>query len=520
MRVRKLRSGLALATAAVTLAACGATEPTGSPPAASGGAFQPTYAEVACPQDVEIQLLVEHACGRLTVLEDRGRPDGRTISIFILRMEPPGGDSSPDPMLAISGDIGDAASFGGMAPGPERLHRTWYVMEPRGVGHSEPSLACPEVNELAIEAVQAASSDPTFREAFLTAVQACRDRLAAGEVDVAAYDAATAAADVVDLRRALGIAEWNLIGFGSNSRILIEAARQDADAVRSLVLDSPQLPRLPDALVARPGMDQAIEALGKACAADAACAAVAPDLPDLFDIALAKLDAEPITVTDEGGPIAQRAGEPISITVDGGAFLRVVRSVLGGDGPANVRALPATIASAADGELSDQVIRILGSDPTLCAGYRPICYPSGSFSLGTFLSMLCRDDEPFLDREALGTDAGPSVQAVFGDNPYLAACEAWRVPPADEMTETLEGSYPLLVLAGELDSFTPYAPIAESLSGRPAAYLLSVPTQTHNVIGFADCVVAIRNAWVDRPDAPPADTSCLATLTTSFSEAN
>jgi hypothetical protein len=47
-----------------------------------------------------------------------------------------------------------------------------------------------------------------------------------------------------------------------------------------------------------------------------------------------------------------------------------------------------------------------------------------------------------------------------------------------------------------------------------------VPAQTHNVIGFADCAITIRNAWVDQPDAPPADTSCLATLTISFSEPN
>jgi pimeloyl-ACP methyl ester carboxylesterase len=323
---------------------------------------------------------------------------------------------------------------------------------------------------------------------------------------------AAAGADVADLRQALGIAEWNLIGFGSQSRILLEAARQDADGVRSVVLDSPQLPGLPDAVVARQGLDDAIAALGVACAADPACDAAAPDLPALFDAALARLDADPITVTDdEGAPIL----------VDGGAFLRVVRSVLGGDGPANVHELPATIASAADGDVSDQVVRILSRDPTLCAGYRPLCLDAGSFSLGSYLSILCRNDEPFVDLTALDSDPRPPVEVVLGDNPYLAACDPWHVPPADEeVSEPVGGTYPLLVLTGELDSFVPHASVAQSVSDRQDTHVLQVPAQTHNVIGFADCAITIRNAWVDRPDAPPADTSCLGTLTISFSEPN
>lgn len=516
MHVRPLRSAVPLAAAALALAACGSTEPTASPDP-TVGTFRPTYAEVACPEDVEVQLLVQHACGRLTVLEDRSRPEGRTINVFVVRMEPPGGQGSSDPMLAISGDIGDAAGFGGLAPGPGRLHRTTYVLEPRGVGHSEPSLACAEVDELASEAVQASSGDQIFRRQLLSAVRECRDRLDASGVDVAAYDTAAAAADVADLRRALGIAQWNLIGYGSQSRILLEAARQDADAVRSVVLDSPQLPGLPDPLVARRGLDDAIEALGIACAADAEYSSIAPDLPELFDAALARLDADPVTVTDETGALAQLTGKPVPIMIDGGAFLRAVRSILGGDGPANVRELPATIASAADGDVSDQVVRILGSDPTLCAGYRPVCLDAGSFSLGAYLSILCGDDEPLVDLEAVDTDPRPSVQVVLGDNPYVAACEAWRVPPADEVVnEQPGGTYPLLVLVGEFDSFAPHAFVAQSLSDRQATYVLEVPAQTHNVLGFADCALTIRNAWIDRPEAPPADTSCLATLRISF----
>ena len=286
---------------------------------------------------------------------------------------------------------------------------------------------------------------------MLAAVKACRDRLTASGVDVAAYDAVAAGADVADLRRALGIVRWNLIGFGSQSRILIEAARQDADAVRSMVLDSPQLPDLPDALLAERGLNDAIETLASTCAADTACNATAPALSDLFGTALAQLDAHPVTVTTTSGALPQLAGGPVEIRVDGGTLLRVVRSILGGDGPANVAELPSTIAKAAVGDVSDQVVSVLRNDSTLCAGYRPICLHGGSFSLGAYLSILCRDDAPFIDLATVDADPTPAYHAVFGDNPYLAACVPWAVPPADDVVhQRLGGSLPLLVLAGSV----------------------------------------------------------------------
>jgi pimeloyl-ACP methyl ester carboxylesterase len=518
MWIRAFRAAMPLmASAALVLDACGTTEPTVTPRPSGATTFQPTYAAIACPEDVEIALLVRHACGRLRVLEDRSTPAGRTITVFVVRMDPPGGGGSSDPMLGIGGDIGDAAGFGGLAPLPGRVHRTLYLMEPRGVDHSQPSLACPEFDALAIDAGEASSGSPIFRQKVLTAVKACRDRLTASGVDVAAYDAAAAAADVADLRRALGIMRWNLIGFGSQSRILIEAARQDPHGVRSVVLDSPQLPDLPDALLAERGLHQAFEMLASTCANDTTCNATAPGLSDLLKTALAELDTHPVTVTNTTGALARLAGVPVRIRVDGGTLLRVVRSILGGDGPANLADLPATIASAAVGGVSEQLVRIVGSDPTLCAGYRPTCPYTGSFSLGAYLSILCRDDAPFIDLAAVDGDPTPAYHTVFGDNPYLAACVPWAVPrAADAVHHPLGGTLPVLVLAGQFDAFVPDKLITQSLSNRPATYLVRVPAQTHNVLGFTECTVAIRNAWVDHPEAPPADTSCLATLKVLF----
>jgi len=58
--------------------------------------------------------------------------------------------------------------------------------------------------------------------------------------------------------------------------------------------------------------------------------------------------------------------------------------------------------------------------------------------------------------------------------------------------------------------------VTQALSERPNTYVVIVPAQTHNVLGFTECVIAIRNAWVEAPDAPPTDTSCLGTLKITF----
>jgi hypothetical protein len=54
MPIDSRRSALSLmASAALLMGACGTTEPTVSP-RPSAGTFQPTYADIACPEDVEV----------------------------------------------------------------------------------------------------------------------------------------------------------------------------------------------------------------------------------------------------------------------------------------------------------------------------------------------------------------------------------------------------------------------------------------------------------------------------------
>lgn len=480
--------------------------------------FRPGFEEVACPSDVELQVLPEHSCGYLTVLEDRDKSDGRTIRVFVLKVMPPEKEHPGDPVFVLGGNIGEAAEIGGLTPIAARLHRTAYIIDQRGTGHSRPRLDCPEVDALDDEAAATLTSDDDVRTEFIAAVKACHDRLVAQGVDVGAYNVEQAAADVEDLRRALGIETWNLGSLGTQSRILLEVMRSFPEHVRAVYMDSPEFPQLPDPEEAVIGTHWALQQLKEACEASPSCRRLVPDITRALSRATSRLDAQPVTFVSNKGAIARGAGRSLEITVDGGKLLRVVRSSLGLK--QWIPSLPSVIAAAAQGNITPPVREILENDPAFCAGYRPGEGCSGpDFSLGVYLTVLCRDELPFVDRSALVDSfrGDAAYQAVFGSNPYLEACAVWDVPAADAMMgEPVTADIPVLILTGQFDPHSP-TPVAEEAAGRfPHSYVIEMPGQGHNVLGSSGCGVSIRNAWVDHPASPPETTGCLDTLSVSF----
>lgn len=498
--------------AVASLAACtggGAKEST---------SFRPSFAEAPCPPDVEVLQFSTHSCGYLTVLEDRDDPGGRTIQLFVMKSVPP--DEQPNGItLGPGGDIGLPHGWADSAAGAARTHSILYSLQPRGAGFSGPDLSCPEVDALAVDAAEAPSSDAGFRERFLEAVKVCHDRLVGQGIDLAAYDLEQNAADFEDLRQALGISSWRLATLGTMSRLVLEDAREFPQHITSIFMDSPQFPQMPEAEASVTGMHEALERLARVCAADPACRVEAPHLVTLLSRATARLDAHPVTFVAKSGYVADLAGHPVQVVVDGAKLLRVVRLALGGPGPEYIPQLPATIAAAAKGDVSGQLATILSGDPTLCAGYRPTCPQQSGFSWGLYLSIFCRDVAPFIDRTALDAaiHGDPTYRSFFEDDPYLAACRFWDVPPADPTVATpVAVTTPTLIMTGQFDSFSPFGLAQEAASTLPGAFVLQVPTQTHNVMGYDECPIQIRNAWVQHPEAPPPGTGCLVKMKTAF----
>jgi pimeloyl-ACP methyl ester carboxylesterase len=512
---------VALVCASAIVLACASTPQVPAPTPTSDVAQLPTsapshatFAASACPDDVTSQVVVPVTCGFLTVPEDRGKPDGGTVQVFVVRFDPPGGTTTADPVIVL-GHLATQDGYGDMASAGQRTHRVEYLIDPRGIGHSTPSLDCPEVALVASPAAGLRLRDAARTTLLTTAIAACHDRLVGQGINLSAYGLAAQAADIDDLRTAFGLGNWNLMTNGDASRLAFEVSRRYPDGLRSLMIDSPSLPS-PDFVTVGPeALDSAISALATLCAAQPDCLRAYPDVSAMIRAAVTKLDATPLTLDVSGTVDAIRLGHPIHVVVDGAALLRLIRARLGGSGGTEDGQVLATVRDVIDGKFdaTNPGAVSLSSDIGDCLGMLPSCERP---NLGALYSIVCADIAPAVDQTRLGASVSdrPAYADVFAPNPLLKACDAWNVAaePAPPGSGSVTGGVPTLVMRGVLDPFSAaIGDVSAATGSGPNTYLVEVPNQSYNVLGYTECPRAIRNDWIDDPTARP-DSACLTSI--------
>jgi pimeloyl-ACP methyl ester carboxylesterase len=503
MRMRAILLGVVFSQ--VVLAGC-----TGEP---STPHFRPTFELTPCPKDVTNVVLTPAMCGFLTVLEDRSRPDGRTIKLFVVRVEPAGGHPAPDPVF-VAVDLGEAPGWADNAGLAQRVNREVILMDQRGTGLSVPNLACPEVSSLAEDMAGSRLSDPTTTVDLRNAVGACRARLTGTGIDLSHYDLQENAADVEDLRQALGIDRWNLTSHGTTSRMLLEVVRRFPEHVRAVVLDTPSFPQLSDPVEAVQGTRDALGQLFADCAAQPSCDRRFPDLPNAMRKAVVRLDRTPIEARVTNSAAAVSAGHAIDVIVDAGAFMRATRAMVADIDLGLTSEVPATIYAALHGKV-ETVATVLSDDSSLCIGYEPKCGVEHGFVEGAYYSILCHDEAPAEESSQL-------TQLAAGDRGYLEAyvngpylsiiCPIWNVGRAGpEADDPVVSNIPMLIYVGAYDAYGSPRVTEQAASTLSGAFIVSAPSVGHNAMSTSECYIDIRNAWIETPTSAP-DTSCVATI--------
>lgn len=384
---------------------------------------------------------------------------------------------------------------------PYLQDRDVVFFDQRGVGFSEPSLDCPEIREsykeLLGDDLSADDGMVFVREAWAE----CRDRVLADDVDVSAYHSAASAADVADLRRALGYEQWNLLGLSYGTRLALTIMRDDPDGVRSVVLDSVYPPQVSP--VDEPTrFDRALDLVFSVCADDSACAVEHPDLRERFFALVEQLDADPIIITvfDEVDGIQRE------MLIDGITLTELVFEGLYTAGI--IRLLPQAIAEIEDG--------------TYITITRIAAYSFGqreSFSLGMHFAVQCHEEYPFTtsDQYAAAIEPYPELSDYFlaalfyGDN-ALEMCELWPAGVGDDIeNEPVSSDLPTLVLAGQFDPITPPSwgrSAAETLTN---SYFFEIPSIGHGAVFEHVCPQSMAREFLHDPTAEP-DSSCIATI--------
>ena len=186
-------------------AACGQTEEV----------FQPSYDPAECEFTPPRGQTVE--CGYLTVPEDRDGSDGTTIRLQVAVFKSASENPAPDPIVFLEGGPGGSSlEFISLRfnrrVAPFLEDRDIVIFDQRGVGISEPALDCPEIVEMVYSSLAEDLSTEAWASRSTEAARRCRDNLEGQGVSLDAYTSASNAADLNDLRQALGYREWNLAG--------------------------------------------------------------------------------------------------------------------------------------------------------------------------------------------------------------------------------------------------------------------------------------------------------------------
>ena len=99
------------------------------------------------------------------------------------------------------------------------------MFDQRGVGYSQPSLNCQELATWRYRTIGSHRTRDQETEDQVEAAFACRDRLVASGIDLAAYNTAASAADVNDIRIALGYGQFDVWGLSYGTRLALAVER-------------------------------------------------------------------------------------------------------------------------------------------------------------------------------------------------------------------------------------------------------------------------------------------------------
>ena len=337
-------------------------------------------------------------------------------------------------------------------------------------------------------------------------MSACAARLRKSGVEPANFDTAAAAADVDELRKAMGVDTWSAAGsYGTQSRVLFRYLHDFPGRLEAAWLDSPWYPETDDLTGGALGTRSALAELFTACAADDHCNRRYPELETAWQRALVHTATTPLTGTGK-----TTDHQAIPVVVDDAKLLRFVRYSLGGEGTNNLIWLPRIITDAAAGRLNPHLADLVANDPPFCAGYRPQCLNMDDFALGAYLTVLCKEQLPGIDPAALGTalTQQPAYQQVFARSPYVAACAQWDTPGTEAPPPADPNGTPLLLLPGQFDSFARPEWSQAHATQWQHTWTFTARNNTHNTLGYDECGLSVRNAWADTPAVAPDPALC------------
>lgn len=254
-------------------------------------------------------------------------------------------------------------------------------------------------------------------------------------INLAMYNSVTHAADVNDLRIALGYEQVNYYRTSYGTRLGLTLMRYYPEGIRSVILDSVFPPQVDYPSDIIPSMVHAIHRVFEACADDSSCSSKYPDLEEIFYQVIDDLQAEPGSIIIDGR----------EVVVDDQIFLDAIYMALH---PASALPdIPSAIDAASQGRF----------EPLKWAIEWIESY-SENVATGVYYSSLCRDEVGFDSIENVqATLAGypPQYAEYYDLSSFFSTCEWWGAGEADPIeNEPVVSDIPALLFARHFDPIT------------------------------------------------------------------
>ncbi len=423
-----------------------------SPPAIE---FEPYTFESYTGEKVEAEL------GRMTVPENRSKPDSRTIELRFVRFastaRKPGA-----PIVYLAGGPGGSGT--GTATYTRfplfmalRAFGDVIAFDQRGTGMSGPDLSCNEPYMLPLDRPVDRAEAGTI---IGGAVARCMERLRGEGVDLNGYNTRESAADLDDLRRGLGSKKLTLWGISYGTHLALAYMKEYGAHTDRAILAG--LEGLHHSYKLPSDQQKLIEQIATLARANPAIAAATPDLLGSIAAIFERIEKDPPTVSLTHP--ANGMTSPISV----GKFELQVAFAGMLRGPESFAGLP------------DIVSRLENGDWTLLA-LAAAQHKFGNAGNGMSLAMDCASgaSKPWLER--IAAEAGKTLLGDAINFPFPDVCPSVGVEDlGDKFREPLRSAVPTLLISGTLDGRTPVSNGEEVMRGLSEAQHLIIDGAGHS----------------------------------------
>jgi pimeloyl-ACP methyl ester carboxylesterase len=437
------------------------------------------------------QLPIE--CFDLNVPEDYSKPYDRRIRLHVAVIKSSSKTPSPDPLLILFGGPG-ANTLDRMDKTMERFSgvlasRDIILFDQRGVGYSQPSLNCPEIDGFDVMVIDKQLDNVQEFESRLAAYRICRNRLKASGVALSKYSADALTADLATLRLALGYDEWNLYGVSYGARQVLLLMRDYPLGLRSVILDS-VYPVEVD--LAKETVTTHTHALDMLFTANEA---LYPEFEQAFFSLVNELDTSPINVP---ALIPERWVFPYQ-PFNGDDLLRLMIGIVS-RWPQSFPHMPRFIDDIRHGNYVDLMELVKPSTGDQL------------FSEGMNLSVICQEidpevQQPINDTE-FATDPRLYEYAITDLTQRVTLCKLWLGKDWELRPQTpVVSPIPALLLRGEQDAVIPPSWSMQAAKGLSNSYILSFPNTGHGVANSNTCAREAIAVFLRDPSKMP-NTGC------------